>query len=226
MSNHGPDPDLRLDVAPIAGAKQGPAWRGGRVWRSLLVVAVAVALAAVVVGSLPSEFAAIFGPSATPTATRGAFPTATFMPLAAVPTTCPPDQAVTTFSPAFGPGVSVAPGVWLVGFSPPAATLHLAGDALITNGWSHKLLLVAGSDVRQPITLSASVVTIGLDPVLFSADTSGVETPTISFDPATVSAQNGWRIWPLYIIIRAAGCYFFQVQSGSVQTGWYFAAGR
>lgn len=119
--------------------------------------------------------------------------------------------------------------VWLVGFdSGPQPILHLATDRRTDNGWSHKLLLVAASDVTRPITMSANVVTIGLDPVLFSTGAAGGGTPTVSVDPASASAsaQGGWRAWPLYITILAAGCYLFKVQSGASQAGWFFAAGQ
>jgi hypothetical protein len=39
-------------------------------------------------------------------------------------------------------------------------------------------------------------------------------------------AQGGWRAWPLYITIRATGCYLYQVRSGSDQGVWFFSVGR
>jgi hypothetical protein len=187
-------------------------------WRSILVSLVVLVVLVILADASPIH-QAIFGLTVTPTAPPAPFPSPTAIPLGAVPTTCPPGQAVTTFSPAFGPGVEAdGMNVWLVGFtSGPAPILHLATGRYTDNGWSHKLVLVAGSDVTQPIALRASVITIGLDPVLFSADAAGGGTPTVSFDPATVPGQSGWRTWPLYITIRAAGCYVFQVQSGTSQ---------
>jgi hypothetical protein len=227
MGEHEPDDELQVDEAPITGAARTPTRLSGRLWRSALVSLVVVVVLVILADASPLH-QAIFGKTTTPTATPAPFPSPTVIPLGAVPTTCPPGQAVTTFSPEFGPGVEAdVMNVWLVGFfSGPEPILHLATDRHTDNGWSEKLLLVAGSEVTQPITLSASVVTIGLDPVLFSADAPGGGTPTVSFDPATVPAQGGWRTWPLYITIRAAGCYLFQVQSDNSQAVWFFAAGR
>lgn len=99
MGEQEPDDELQIDQASITGAARTPTRSSGRLWRSALVSLVVVAVVVAILADFSPLHQAIFGHTLTSTTTPALFASPTAIPLGAVPTTCPPSQAVAAFSP-------------------------------------------------------------------------------------------------------------------------------
>jgi hypothetical protein len=246
IPDHGTAPesdDLQFEVTPLAPDRPHaapPAFLGAGSNRDR------VARATLAAGAVLLLLALVFaGISSYRTATASAQPTATDSSNGSVSVvissvdgsstvttprgvaSCPSGNAVQSFAPGFQPGAGVyGLSVYFIGFDGPQANLHLAGAASAPHGWAEKLVLAAGSDVSDPLTLSArGIGGAGNGPLWLSA--SGPDQAALAFDPsATAATASGWKSWPFQLYIPAGGCYFLQVQSFNRTTGTFFSAGQ
>lgn len=228
------DSDLHFEVTPLVPPQPGralppPRRSRARAWRTLAVGAALIVALAVLLGSLAPVRSALFGRAPIPVskAPHALVASPTVGTLGDVPTGCPPGNGVETFSSAYGPGVGIyGLHIWLVGFSGPTATLHLAGAVRTARGWPAKLIVAAAPDVTQPLALSVQAFAEGT--VWLSPDGPNAADVTLPLDPAaTPPSSDGWRSWPLQLFVPSAGCYYFDIRyGGHVTPGTYFAAGK
>jgi hypothetical protein len=157
-------------------------------------------------------------------------PTAPSILLGAVPSGCPPGNLVYTFSADYAPGAGMAgQDIWLVGFSPSTATLHLGYSPRTQLGWEYPLLLVVNAGLSQPITLQVQPVVGGGGTVWLSRTAVEQATGTLTFNPRTDLAHPAgrWKSWPFFVFIASAGCYYLDMHYGTSRTpGTFFAAGE
>jgi hypothetical protein len=119
-------------------------------------------------------------------------------------------------------------GIWLVGFSPSTATLHLGDSPKTTIGWEKQLLLVAPAALTRPITLRIESVVGSAGEVWLSRGGVQQATATLTFDAGTAqtSITGKWHSWPFAVFIAAAGCYYVDLYYGGIQSsGTFVAAG-
>jgi hypothetical protein len=119
--------------------------------------------------------------------------------------------------------------IWLVGFSPSTATLHLGYSPRTELGWQYPLILVVHAGLTQPITLQVRPVVGGTGAVWLSHMADEQATGSLTFDPQTGTAhpRGRWISWPFWVFITSAGCYYIDLYYGGRQTpGTYFAAGE
>lgn len=150
--------------------------------------------------------------------------------LGAVPFGCPTGNLVYTFSADFAPGAGMAGvDIWLVGFSPSTATLHLGYSPRTKLGWEYPLSLVVNAGLTEPITLQVQPVIAGGGTVWLSRTAVEQATGALTFNPRTDLAHPGgsWKSWQFFVFIASAGCYYVDLHYGMRRTrGTYFAAGE
>jgi hypothetical protein len=150
--------------------------------------------------------------------------------LGAVPSGCPTGNLVYTFSADYAPGAGMAGlDIWLVGFSPSTATLHLGYSPRTKLGWRYPLLLVVNAGLTQPITLQVQPAVGGGGTVWLSRTALEPATGTLTFNPRTDLAHPAgrWKSWPFFVFIASAGCYYVDLRYGASRTpGTFFAAGE
>jgi hypothetical protein len=147
----------------------------------------------------------------------------------AVPSGCPVGNLVYTFSAHYSPGAGVAGlDIWLVGFSPSTATLHLEYSPRTQLGWEYPLLLVVNAGLSQPLTLQVQSRGGGGGAVWLSRTAAEQAASALTFNPHTDPAHPAgrWKSWPFFVFIASAGCYYLDLRYGTIQTpGTFFAAG-
>jgi hypothetical protein len=150
--------------------------------------------------------------------------------LGAVPSGCPVGNLVYTFSADYAPGAGLAGlDVWLVGFSPSTATLHLGYSPRTKLGWEYPLLLVVNAGLTQPITLQVEPVVGGGGEVWLSRMAVEQASGILTFNPRTDLAHPAgrWKSWLFFVFIASAGCYYLDLHYGASRTpGTFFAAGE